>query len=118
MVSASKTKARILATLSTAAIWVSVRLSAAAAIGLALIPFIKWIPPFLAPQSTAAPVALVRAVPVPYLDTKPPEAAPPPSVSAKEATAKLLKVMRRTKAEQDKTEPKEPPPAPGKAEIK
>jgi hypothetical protein len=117
MVSASKTTAKVLAALSTAAVWVSIKLSVAAAIGLTLLPFVGWIPPFLAPQSTAAPVAVIRTVPVPYLDIKPPETptAPPTSFTTRDATAKVLKAVRRATVQE---EGKEPPQALGKAETK
>jgi hypothetical protein len=99
-VSASNLQAKLAAALSKAAVWVSVRLTAALAVGLLLIPVLDWVPPFLAPHSTAAPVAIVRTVPVPYLDAKPPQAppAPPPSTS-KDTTATILHVVRRAKGQ-------------------
>jgi hypothetical protein len=102
MVSASKPSAKYVAILSKAVVWVSARLSAAVMVGLLLIPSLEWIPPFLAPHSTAAPVEVVRTVPVPYLDANgsPQTLAPAQSLSAKEATAKILQVVRRTKVYQ------------------
>jgi hypothetical protein len=98
MVSASKPRARAVAVLSKAAVWLSAKLTAAAAIGLLLIPFLKWVPPLLAPPGTAAPVAIVRTLPVPYLDATPPEA---PLISAPQDTsAKILQVVRRAKVPQ------------------
>ena len=99
--SASKTPAKLVAALSKATVWISAKLSVALAIGLLLVPLLKWIPPFLAPHSTAAPVAIVRTVPVPYLDAKPPETATaPPPFSARDTTAKILQVVRRAKVQQ------------------
>jgi hypothetical protein len=104
MVSASTSSAKYVAILSKAVVWVSTKLSAAVAIGLLVVPFLRWIPPFLAPHSTAAPVEVVRTVPVPYLDAngppKMPPATPALSLSAKDTTAKILQVVRRTKVYQ------------------
>jgi hypothetical protein len=99
MVSASKS-AKVVAILSKAVVWISAKLSAAMAVGLALLPFLPLIPPFLAPQSAAAPVEVVRTVPVPYLDANGPLKSPPApvaSVTVKDTTAKILQVVRRTK---------------------
>jgi hypothetical protein len=114
-VSASQLPEKFVAALSKAAVWVSAKLSAALAIGLTLLPFLPLIPPFLAPRSVAAPVELVRTVPVPYLDSKDskrPETAPP---TAKDTTAKILKVVR--KAQQKEPPQKEAPPQKDKREA-
>jgi hypothetical protein len=100
-VSASKTPAKLVAALAKATVWISAKLSVALAIGLLFVPLLKWVPPFLAHPSTAAPVAMVRTVPVPYLDAKPSETATaPPTFSARDATAKILQVARRAKLRQ------------------
>ena len=99
--SASSLPGKVVASLSKAAAWVSIKLTAALAIGLLLIPVIGWIPPFLAPHSTAAaPVAIVRTVPVPYLDAMPSQAPTPPLSTGRETGAKILQVVRRAKAQQ------------------
>jgi hypothetical protein len=97
-VSASKTPAKFVVALAKATVWISAKLSVALAIGLLLVPLLKWSPPLLAPHGTAAPVAMV---PVPYLDARPPETptAPPP-FSARDTTAKILRVVRRAKVQQ------------------
>jgi hypothetical protein len=103
MVSASKPPTGYVAAFSKAAVWVSSRLSAAAALGLALIPLLQWIPPLLAPRSAAAPVEIVRTVPVPYLDPAlPEEPATAPHPSAKETAAKIVQIAaRRTRARRE-----------------
>jgi hypothetical protein len=79
--------------------WLSGRLSVAAALGLGLIPLLQWVPPFLAPRSTAAPVEIVRTVPVPYLDAAAPEApAAPQGRYATDASRILQVVARRSRA--------------------
>jgi hypothetical protein len=91
MVPASKPTSRLIAAASKAAAWISSRLSIAALLGLplaALLPY--WIAPFLATRppptavGAAAPaVEIVRAVPVPVVETAPPAA---PAVAQPAAT--------------------------------
>lgn len=65
-------------------------------LGLAAIPFLQWIPPFLAPPGLPGPVAMVRTVAVPYLEDAPPETpAAAPRPAAKEGHAKILQVVAR-----------------------
>jgi hypothetical protein len=79
----------------------------ALAVGLLLIPVLDWVPPFLAPHTTAAPVEVVRTVPVPYLDAKSlQEPTAPLSATSKDTAAKILQVVRRSKGQpKDQKEP-------------
>jgi hypothetical protein len=101
MVSAFKLSARQQAALAKAVAWASRKLTAGMVLGLGFI----WLaagrlPPFLAAASPAAPVEVVRAVPVPYLDAAPPEpAAPPARSSSPNAPAKILQVVARRSQE-------------------
>jgi hypothetical protein len=95
--SASKPARRLLAAVSRAAAWVSTRLSIAALAGVAAAPLLSFLPPgLLAPAGSAqpaAPVALVHAIPVPYLDQEPREE--PSAAPAKGAPAGMLHAVAR-----------------------
>src|SRR5262245_25657001 len=89
-----------------AAGWASKRLSAVTVLGLALVWLLadKW-PPFLAAASPAAPVDVVRTVPVPYLDPAPAEpTGPPPRSAAREPAATVLQVVARRARSQSQRE--------------
>jgi hypothetical protein len=75
--------------LANVAAWASRKLSASVVLGLGFI----WLtadrlPPFLAGAAPAAPVEVVRAVPVPYLDPTPPEPARILRVAARRTQAR------------------------------
>jgi hypothetical protein len=102
MVSASKPLSRRLSALpkaaSAAATWIAHKLSAATVLGLVLaLTLLERIPPFLAASSPAAPVEIVRTVPVPYLDPTDParSPAPAPKRGAKGDEATILQVVAR-----------------------
>jgi hypothetical protein len=101
MIPAFKLSARQQAALAKAAAWASRKLTAGMVLGLGFI----WLaagrlPPFLAAASPAAPVEVVRAVPVPYLDAAPPQPAPLPAPSSNpNAAAKILQVVARRSQE-------------------
>src|SRR5262245_49600803 len=79
-----------------AAGWASRKLSAGTVLGLGLVWLLaEQLPPFLAAASPAAPVALVRTVPVPYLEPAKPEPAGPAPRSAREQAATILQVVAR-----------------------
>ncbi len=94
IVSASKPLSRSHAVLSPLAAWTSRRLSAAIVLGLALIPLLSKLPPFLAAAAPVPPIEVVRTVPVPYLEAAPPEPiASPASASIRQPQAKILQVV-------------------------
>jgi hypothetical protein len=101
MVSAFKLSSRRQAALAKAAAWASRKLSAGMVLGVGLVWLVaERLPPFLAAASPAAPVEVVRAVPVPYLEAASREPAPsPPRASTPSAPAKILQVVARRSQE-------------------
>jgi hypothetical protein len=108
MVSAFKLSARQQAVLAKVTAWASRKLTAGMVLGLGFI----WLaaghlPPFLAAISPAAPVEIVRAVPVPYLDPAPPKPGPLPAPSrSPNAAAKILQVVARRSQGRRQAQPK------------
>jgi hypothetical protein len=94
MVLSSKLLSKYQAVLSQSAAWASRKLSAAIVLGLAFIPILPELPPFLAAGGPAPPVEMMRTLPVPYLEPakgEPPSSAAPRS--SREAPAKILQVV-------------------------
>jgi hypothetical protein len=87
------------AVLSGIAASASRKLSAAIVLGLAFIPLLPELPPFLAAAGPAPPVEMVRTLPVPYLEPAKPERPSAALGSSREAPAKILQmVAQRSRA--------------------